>query len=126
MWPEAQLFTRCSLLVIKSLLTCLKIRSLLFAEVARCKNSPLIVAKFARYSLQKLLVAKLYKLLVAKIHSLLIAKFESFSFFNIICFLEPKNSKLFYVNILIWNLLLAKHFPKQQYTNGQKLSNFLL
>ena len=32
-------FTRCSLLVVKSLVTRCKIRSLLVAEVARCKES---------------------------------------------------------------------------------------
>ena len=41
-----------------------------------------------------------------------------FSFFNIICFLEPENSNLFQVNVLNLNLLLAEHFQTQQYTNG--------
>ena len=72
-------FTRCLLLVVKSLITCCKIRSLLVAEVAPCKkslllvaevarreNHSLLVAKFARYSLQKLLVAKNHLLLVMK------------------------------------------------------------
>ena len=80
-------FTRCSLLVVKSLVTRSKIRSLLVVEVARCKNCSLLVAKSTRYSLQKLLVAKnhsllvakfarysLQKLLVAKNHSLLVSK----------------------------------------------------
>ena len=73
-------FTRCSLLVIKSLVTRCKIRSLLLAKVARCKKSlvtrcrscsllvakihSLLIAKFARYSLQKLLLAKNPSLLV--------------------------------------------------------------
>ena len=76
-------FTRCLLLVVKSLVTRCKIHPLLVA-----KNHSLPVAKFARYSLQKLLVAKnhslldakfarysLPKFLVAKNHSLLVAKF---------------------------------------------------
>ena len=72
-------FTRCSLLVVKSLVTRSKIRSLLVVEVARCKNCSLLVAKSTRYSLQKLLVAKNHSLLVAevarcKIRSLLFAK----------------------------------------------------
>ena len=65
-------FTRCSLLVVKSLVT-------------RCRSYSL--QKFIRYSLQKLLVAKnhsllvtkftrylLQKLFIAKNHSLLVAK----------------------------------------------------
>ena len=59
-------FTRCSLLVVKSIATRCKIRSLLVAKFACyllqkllvAKNHSLLVAKFARYSLQKLLVAK--------------------------------------------------------------------
>ena len=78
-------FTRCSLLVVKSLVTRCKIRSLLVA-----KNHVLLVAKSACYSLQKLLVVKnhsllfakyarysLQKLLVAKNHLLLVAKVAS-------------------------------------------------
>ena len=82
-------FTRCSLLVVKSLVTpckkllvaknhsllVAKIHSLLVAEVACCKKSlvsrcklhSLLVEKFARYSLQKLLVAKIHSLLVAEV-----------------------------------------------------------
>ena len=80
---EAQRLTRCSLLVeIHSLLvTCYKItryslqnllvthckiRSLLVAEVAFCINHSLLVAKYARYALQKLLVVKIHSLIVAK------------------------------------------------------------
>ena len=72
-------FTRCSFLVVKSLVIRCKILSLLAAEVARwkeslvtrCKIHSLLVTKFARYSLQKSLVAKiacylLQKLLVPK------------------------------------------------------------
>ena len=146
-------FTRRSLLVVKSLVARCKIPWLLVAEVAHCKKSPvtrckicsllvhcknqsLLVADFAPYSLQKLLVTKksfvtrseICSLLVAevarsnkslvlqcKIHWILFAKNhsllkelpagiivclkstklgESFSFFIIICFLRPKNSKL--------------------------------
>ena len=67
-------FTRCLLLVVKSLVTRCKIRSLLIAKILSllvAKIHSLLVAKFARYSLQKLLVAKN--------HSLLIAKFARYS-----------------------------------------------
>ena len=73
-------FTLLSVLVVKSLVTRCKIRSLGVAEVARCKNHSLLVAefapckdysllvtKFARYSLQKLFVAK--KLFVTRCRS---------------------------------------------------------
>ena len=74
-------FTRCSLLVVEPLVTRCKICSLLVVEVARCikllvtccrncwfqKHHSLLVAKFARYSLQKLLLAKNHSLLVAKV-----------------------------------------------------------
>ena len=55
-------FTRCSLLVVKSLVTRCKIRLLLVAKV-----HSLLVAKFARYSFQKLLVAKIRSLLVGEV-----------------------------------------------------------
>ena len=59
-------FTRCSLLVVKSLVTRCKIRSLLVAEVARCKKS--LVTCCRSCSLQKSLVTR------CKIHSLLVAQ----------------------------------------------------
>ena len=74
--PYSLKFTRCSLLVVKSLVTCCKICSLLFAEVVRCKES--------RYSLQNLLVTRcrscsLQNSLVTrcKIRSLLVAEVAS-------------------------------------------------
>ena len=106
-------FTHRSLLVVKSLVTRCKIRSLLVAEVARCKkslvtrckirsllvaevarckislvtrcrscslqNSLLLVAKFARYSLQKITHYLLQNSLVTRceIRSLLIAKIHA-------------------------------------------------
>ena len=62
----------------KSLVTRCKISSLLVAEVAPCKKSLitrckiclLFVAKVARYSLQKLLVAKNHSLLIALLISI--------------------------------------------------------
>ena len=57
-------FTRCSLLVVKSLVTRCKIRSLLVAEVARCKKSLITrrrscsLQKITRYSLQNALVTR--------------------------------------------------------------------
>ena len=65
-------FTRCSLLVVKSLITRCKICSLLVAEVTRCKNS--LVTRCRSYSLKKLTRYSLHKLLIAKIHSILIAE----------------------------------------------------
>ena len=95
---EAQLFTRCLLLVeihllffFKSLVTRFKsCRSYSLQKVTRyslqkllvAKNHSLLVAKFARYSLQKFIVAKNYSLLVAKftrylLHNLLIEEIHS-------------------------------------------------
>ena len=45
-------FTRCSLLIVKSLVTCCKICSLLVAEVAPCKKS--LVTRCRNSSLQKI------------------------------------------------------------------------
>ena len=55
-------FTRCLLLVVKSLATRFNIRSLLVAKI-----HSLLVVKFACYSLQKLFVAKIHSLLVAEV-----------------------------------------------------------
>ena len=70
-------FTRCLLLVVKSLVTRCKIRPLLVA-----KNHSLPVAKFARYSLQKLLVAKNHSLLVAKFARYSLQKITRYSLQN--------------------------------------------
>ena len=57
-------FTRCLLLVVKSLVTRCKIRSLLVVEVARCKKSLVTrcrscsLQKITRYSLQNSLVTR--------------------------------------------------------------------
>ena len=59
----------------KSLVTCCKIRSLLVAKVAHCKKS-LVVAKFARYSLPKLLIAKKSLATRCKIRSLLVGEVD--------------------------------------------------
>ena len=73
-------FTRCSLLVVKSLVARCKFCSLLVVEVARCKKSLVTccrshsLQKITRYSLQKFC-----SLLVAKMHSLLIAKYALYS-----------------------------------------------
>ena len=90
-------FTCCLVLVVKSLVTRCKIRSLLAAEVARCKNSLVtrcrscLLQKFTRYSLQNSLVKRcrscslqkftrysLQNSLVVKNHSLLVAKFDRY------------------------------------------------
>ena len=85
-------FTRCSLLVVKSLVTCCKIRSLLVAEVVRCKKSLvicckiclLLVAEVARCKKSLVTRSKIRSLLVAEVarcktHSLLVAKFARYS-----------------------------------------------
>ena len=82
--PYSLKFTRCSLLVVKSLVTCCKICSLLVAEVVRCKESRyslqnLLVTRCRSCSLQKITRYSLQKLLVAKNHSLLVAKFARYS-----------------------------------------------
>ena len=108
-------FTRRSLLVVKSLVARCKIPWLLVTEVAHCKKSPvtrckicsLLVAEVARSNKSLVLQCKIHWILLAKNHSLLkelpagiivclksTKLGESFSFFIIICFLRPKNSKL--------------------------------
>ena len=78
-------FTRCSLLVVKSLVTRCKLRSLLVAEVARSKNSLvtrckirwLLVAEVARSKYSLVTRCKLCLLLAATSHLLLNAKNHS-------------------------------------------------
>ena len=68
-------FTRCSLLVIKFLVTRCRIRSLLIAEVARCKKSLatrceihlLVVAEVARCKNSLVIHCKIHSLLVAEV-----------------------------------------------------------
>ena len=94
-------FTRCSLLVVKPLVT-------------RCRIRLLLVAKFARYSLQKLLVTKnhslvngkfacylLQKFLVAKIHSILVVKFTCYSLQML---LVAKNRSLLFAKFACYSL----------------------
>ena len=69
--------THCSLLVAKS--ARYSLQKLLVA-----KNHSLLVAKFARYSLQKLLVAKNHSLLVAKFACYLLQKITRYSLQTII------------------------------------------
>ena len=99
---EAQLFTRCSLLVeVHSLLvtrskitryllqnplvTCCRSYSLqeftpyLFHKLLVAKTHSLLVVKFSRYLLQK-------KLLIVKNHSLVVAKFACYSLQQITCY----------------------------------------
>ena len=70
-------FTRCSLPVVKSLVTRCKICSLPVAEVTRCKNA--IVTLCRSSSLQKITRCSLQNSLIAKNHSLLVAKFAYYS-----------------------------------------------
>ena len=76
-------FTRCSLFVVKSLLFIAKFACYSLQKLLVAKNHSLLVAEVARCKNQSLLVAKftrysLHKLLVAKNHSLLIAKFARY------------------------------------------------
>ena len=126
-------FTRCSLLVVKSLVARCKFCSLLVVEVARCKKSLATccrshsLQKITRYSLQKfcsLLVAKMHSLLIAKYalyslqkllvvknHSLLVAKFTRYSLQTL---LVAKNHSLLFAKI--HSLLVAKfaHYSLQK------------
>ena len=69
-------FTRCSLLVVKSLVTRYKIHSLLVAEVARCKKS--LVNRCEIRSLLVAEVARCKNSLVVKSHSSFVAKFDRY------------------------------------------------
>ena len=121
---QSSLVTRCKNSLVTHYRSCLLLKttrySLQNSLVTRCRSCSL--QKITRYSLQKLLVAKNHSLLVAKfacyslrqitcysmqkiIHyslkqSQVHKACERFGFFNIIWFVEPKNSKLFQVNIL--------------------------
>ena len=135
---KKSLVTRCRSCSLQKnyLLLVPKFTRYLLQKFLVAQNHSFVVAKFTCYSLQKLLVAKNHSLLVAtfafyssqKITRYSLQKIINHSlkhhtsiktgknFFNIIFFLKPKNSKLFQVNILSWNLWLPEHFPVQQYT----------
>ena len=102
-------FTRCSLHVVKSLVTRCKIRLLLVAEVTRCENLLVIswrsclLQKFIRYSLQNSLVTR------CKIRSLLVAKFARYSLQKL---LVAKNNSLIIAKFAccsLQKLLVAKN-----------------
>ena len=117
-------FTCCSLLVVKSLVTRCKIRSLLVAEVARCNIRSLHVSEAARYKkplvnrwkIRSLLVpevacckkslvtrCKIRSLLVAEVarcKNLLVTRWTS----NFDCYLFCKvttNERQFYLNLVM-------------------------
>ena len=73
-------FTRCSLLVVKSLVTRCKIRSLLVAEVARCKKS--LATRRRSCSLQKITCYSLQNLLVTRCRSYSLQKITRYSLQN--------------------------------------------
>ena len=81
-------FIRCSLLVVKSLVTRCKICSLLVAQVACCKKS--LVTRCRSCLLQKITRFSLQKLLVAKNHLLLVANFACYSRQQVTCYLMQK------------------------------------
>ena len=118
-------FTRCLLLVVKSVVARCKICSLLVVEVTRCKkitryplqkllvakNYSLLVAKFARYSLQKLLVAKTNFLLVAKFarYSLQKMFLPKNHWFLVAKFPDTHCKKPFFIKTITrWNYCLFK------------------
>ena len=68
--------TRCSLLIVKSLVTRCKIHSLFVAEVARCKKS--LVTRCKIGSLLAAEVPRCKNSLVVKNHSLFVAKFDRY------------------------------------------------
>ena len=124
---QSSLVTRCKKITRYSLqkLLVAKYHSLLVAEVARCKKFRfrckihlLYVAKLACYSLQQIICYSMQKMIHHSLKQSQVHKVTwKIYFFNIICFVEPKISKLFQINIISWNLLLAKYFKTQQYTN---------
>ena len=67
-------FTRCSLLVVKLLVTCCKIRSLLVAEVARYKKSLVTCCKIRSLLVREVAHSKRSLVTCCKIRSLLIAE----------------------------------------------------
>ena len=73
-------FTHCSLLFVKSLVTCCKIRSLLVAEVARCKKS--LATRRRSCSLQKITCYSLQNLLVTRCRSCSLSKITRYSLQN--------------------------------------------
>ena len=70
-------FTRCLLLVVKSLVTRCKIRSLLVVEVARCKKSLVTCCKIRLLLVAE--VARCKKSLVTRCRSCLLQKFTRHS-----------------------------------------------
>ena len=134
---EAKLFTRCSLLVEShSLLVtrCKITRYSLQNSLVNCcrscslqKNYSLPVAKLACL-LKKSVVTQCKKSFITLWNNHKSIKLgERFTFralavgfrdLDLVLDLELKNLKLFKVNILIWNVLLAEHFQTQLYTNG--------
>ena len=104
-------FTRCSLLVVKPLVT-------------RCRIRLLLVAKFARYSLQKLLVTKNHLLLVSKKSLVTRYKFCSLLVAKNLSLLVAKNHSLFvskFARYSLQKLLVAKFAC----SSLQKWSHFL-
>ena len=99
-------FTRCSLLVVKSLVARCKIQSLLVVEVARCKIRSLLVAKFVCYSLQKITRCLLQEYARYSLQKLLVPKNHWFSLQNS---LDTHCKKSFFVKtITCWNYCLFK------------------
>ena len=90
-------FTRCSLLVVKSLVTRCKICSLFLAELLVAKNHSLLVAEVARCKICLLLVAK-----AARFKKLLVTCYEKNVRSNV--YLKPIKIDEFYLFILYFHL----------------------
>ena len=109
-------FTRYSLLVVKSLVTRCKIRSLLVAEVARCKKSlvtrckirSLLVAEAARCKNSLVTRCKNHCLLVAKFAFYSLQKITRYSFQKIIHHLLKQSQ----VHKVTWKFFQYNLFPR--------------
>ena len=116
-------FTRCLLLVVKSLVTCCKILSLPVAEIARCKKSlvtrckirSLLVAEVARCKKSLDTRCKNCSLLVAKVESLFATYLKSDSSTGVFLWIFAKFSEhLYFLDIcerlLLYNIKTSRSF----------------
>ena len=101
-------FTRCSLLVVKSLVTHCKIRSLLVAGVACCKKSLVtrckksLITRCRSCSLQKITRYSLQNSLVTRCKNSLVTRYEKTPITNV--YLKPIKLGEFYLFIIYFQL----------------------
>ena len=103
-------FTHCLLITVKSF-------------VSRCEICLLLVAEFVRHSLNKIARYSLQKLLVARNHSLLFAKFACYSLQKL---LLPKNHSLLVAKFDLYLLLQKSIVAKNQWFLVVKLPRYSL